>query len=150
MKDVTKFFLPEKFQDQVEYINGNYKRQDRFSRDWFNSKGFYQASANDNGYDLYDMRSYIDGQLKDHGFKTVCEERASLITCWPGQAYGQHVDEMYTVHVPVNTNKYSFLSIGHNLYHFEVGNFYIANTKKEHSAFNLGSEPRTHILFFAF
>lgn len=150
MEDVTKFSLPEKFQAQVESINQEYKRTDAFSRDWFAKKGFYQASANDSGYDLSEMRLYINSQLKAHGFDTECEDRPSLVTCWPGQAYGQHTDEMYTVHVPVNTNPDTFLSIGHNLYHFEVGYFYIANTKQEHSAFNLGKEPRTHILFFAF
>jgi hypothetical protein len=149
MQQVTEFELPDRFMSQLKAIDNTYKRQDDEARQKLIDGGFYQVNAELAGFTLHDMVMYVDSQIKKHGV-ALGNYNVAITTCWPGQAYGKHHDEMFVVHVPVNTNDKSFLVFGDNLYHFEVGKFYIANTRLEHSAFNLGNTPRTHLLLCAY
>ena len=146
--DIIKIPLPEMYLEQIDKVK-SYNPRNNTARNLYIEKGFYRTETEYEGFDFRDLKSYIDHGIRKYDFRLYNESDISIVTSWPGQSYAKHTDEMYVVHVPVITNNKCYMYIGNHLYHLEYGYFYITNTRKEHSSFNLGNEPRIHILLSA-
>ena len=146
-QDIIKFPLSDKLKNDVMLFSTSYcidKEQGKYE---FARQGFYRAK--DKTYDFSVLFEFINLEIQTSGFVLSGIEDMCIIITWPGQSYCTHQDSMFVVHVPMITSPLCQMIIEDNLYYLEPGYFYITNTKKSHSAFNLSTHPRSHIMFAA-
>jgi len=146
-ENIIQFDLPVCFQQDLLYISENYCAADSPGMLEFKRIGFHRSKFDE--YDYDELYNFVNNRLNLLGFMLVNPMVVYLITTWPGQAYTAHQDDTLVVHVPITTNPHCRMLIGDNTYHLTTDNFYLTNTYKCHSAFNLGTSPRTHIVFSA-
>ncbi len=145
-QDIIKIELPETHADTVSSLGNSFSHKRSTSLESYNELGFYQTQAHRMGIDLSCMHKFIESAIHEYGFELGSDKDICFVTLWPRQSYTSHVDGTYVLHVPVITNEHTFMVIGDNLHHLDVGNLYITNTYKRHTAFNLGETPRLHLL----
>lgn len=78
--------------------------------------------------------------------------RGEIVNLTPGKSLSPHIDihwfhrESRRIHIPVVTNRDSFLTFENRKYHLEVGKVYEINNRIIHSGFNNGSTDRIHVI----
>jgi hypothetical protein len=78
--------------------------------------------------------------VSDHG-------RVRLLLLPPNVCYTFHRDAGWRLHIPLTTNKNSFIVVHGKLWHLPLGNSYLVNTDHEHTALNGGDTDRVHIVY---
>lgn len=74
--------------------------------------------------------------------------RVRMLMMLPKTTYSFHHDpDSWRVHIPLVTNKDSFVVVDGKLWHLEIGYAYLVKVKDYHLALNAGSENRIHIVF---
>lgn len=78
--------------------------------------------------------------------------RGEIVNLRPGKKLTPHVDihwfhkESKRIHIPIITNRKSFLTFEDRLYHLTVGKIYEINNRIMHSGFNEGTSDRVHVI----
>lgn len=66
----------------------------------------------------------------------------------PDSGYSMHCDtEALRFHIPLITNPWAYFLINDTAYHMDQGKLYHLQTTANHTAFNLGTVPRLHLVF---
>lgn len=73
--------------------------------------------------------------------------RIRLMKVSPKRCYSWHSDVSIRIHIPLISNKGSFLVIKDESKHLTVGKIWIANTQFPHTAFNGGNSDRFHLVY---
>jgi hypothetical protein len=76
------------------------------------------------------------------------EGRIRLLSLPPKSCYSYHKDgeNEWRLHIPLQTNKHSFLVIDNQTWHLPVGYAYMINTSDYHTAMNCGTSTRVHLV----
>jgi len=148
-ENLIKFRLPNSVCSQLDNIESRYTIAKETGKKKFLNSGFYLSELDANDFDMTETYQFIGDKLKSAGFRISKDFNLTFITNWPGQTYIRHTDNVFFVHIPVITHADCMMIIEDTLYHLERNCFYILNTKKWHSAFNLSDQPRLHLLLTA-
>jgi hypothetical protein len=104
------------------------------------------------------VNKYFKGSYVEEVFNTVnaaygvCRTRFMLLDT-SRRAYSYHVDRSARLHIPLATNKDCIFIVETGTFQNEVhympneGQLYCLETRKRHSAINLGNMPRLHLVF---
>jgi len=73
--------------------------------------------------------------------------RTRVLLMKPKTCYSYHIDGSKRIHIPLITNKSCFMVIEDKCYWYPAdGNYYIADTTKQHTFVNASNKERIHIV----
>lgn len=119
---------------------------------WFHANNSIIDNRNNSNY-IYWHPDLTNSYVKEiaerieelSGFKIGQIRLAWLL---PDSGYSMHCDtEALRFHIPLLTNPWAYFLINDTVYHMDQGKLYHLQTTNNHSAFNLGTIPRLHIVF---
>lgn len=91
------------------------------------------------------QNSYLEEFLNNSPVK-ICRLRWMILH--PKSCYTLHKDETRRIHIPLKTNSQCYLIFqgDGNFYHLNLGEAYVLDTTKPHTAMNGGEELRIHLV----
>ena len=72
--------------------------------------------------------------------------RVRFMKSMPHTCLSWHNDNQIRLHFPIKTQEGCFMVVENEILHLEQNNWYLANTKLKHTAFNGSSEERIHLV----
>lgn len=73
--------------------------------------------------------------------------RGRILSLPPKFCMTYHYDESPRLHIPIKTNDKTFMVLEDRAYWFQVGNAYVVDTRKMHTAVNASLDSRIHLVY---
>ena len=151
---VTSLKLDHKTTDLTEYNQFSEVLQynAKATANWYHANNSIIDNRNNLNYNHWhpDLENSYVREIAERieqlsGFKIGQIRLAWLL---PDSGYSMHCDtESLRYHIPLLTNPWAYFLINDTAYHMNQGKLYHLQTTENHTAFNLGTIPRLHIVF---
>lgn len=167
LKEILDFVECNNYGHFVTSLKLDHETADLSEYNQFSEVLQYNAKATANWYhannSIIDNRNnsnytYWHPDLTDSYVRTIAERIENLSgfkigqirLAWllPDSGYSMHCDtEALRFHIPLITNPWAYFLINDTAHHMDQGKLYHLQTTANHTAFNLGTVPRLHLVF---